>query len=283
VGVSSAGVEKSDLCSGIPIGEILIESGGRGFPMRLAAALLVLIAGLGTSAGAAPAGGEMVSYPSGADTVKGFLALPEGAGRHPAILLVHHWWGLDDFTKDRARHFAAEGYVALAVDLYRGETAGSDAEKAHELSRGLPEDRALQDMEAAFAYLGRRADVDPNRIGAVGWCMGGGYALALAVAEPRLAAEVIYYGRLVTDPAAIAKIHAPLLGNFGALDKGIPPDSVRAFEKAARSAGKEVDFEVFDGVGHAFASSIEPNGNDTPQAREANRRTDEFFAKTLKK
>jgi carboxymethylenebutenolidase len=226
------------------------------------------------------AAGKEVQYKSGDETVSGYLALPEKPGAHPGIVVIHEWWGLNDWVKEKARAFAAKGYVALAVDLYRGTTA-SDPDTAHQLARGLPEDRAARDLEAAFAYIASRPDVDGRRIGAVGWCMGGGYSLALALEEPKLAAAVIYYGRLATDAKAIQKIRARLLGNFGQEDKGIPPDSVRAFEAQARKAGVEADFKIYPAAGHGFASSRDPAVFRTDAARDADARTDAFLAKAL--
>jgi carboxymethylenebutenolidase len=226
---------------------------------------------------------QVVQYPSGSEKVSGYLAIPSIPGPHGALLVIHQWWGLDDWTRAKAERFADDGYVALAVDLYRGKTSNGDPEVAHELSRGLPEDRAIQDLKAAFDYLASRADVDPARIGVIGWCMGGGYSLAAAIAEPKLAACVVYYGRLVTDAAEIRSIRCPILGNFGALDRGISPDSVRAFEKSARAAGKTVDFKIYGDAGHAFASSSDPKVSRPADARDANARTDAFLAKYLGK
>jgi len=232
--------------------------------------MAILLMGVGAAAG------EEVSYPSGAETVRGELYAPTAKGRHPAIIVIHEWWGLNDFARAKAKKFAADGYVALAVDLYRGK-ATADPEIAHQLARGLPEDRARRDLRAAFAYLATRPDVDPARIGVVGWCMGGGYALQLAVEEPKLAAAVIYYGRLVTDEKEVAKIRAPLLGNFGADDQGIPATSVRAFK-----APNGVDFKVYEGAGHAFASSSKKEVFRPEAAKDADTRTTTFFTRTLK-
>ena len=119
-----------------------------------------------------PAKTETVTYKSGEETVNGFLALPDGDGRHPAIVVIHEWWGLNDQVKEDAQKLAAQGYVALAVDLYRGKVA-TTPDEAHELMRGVPDDRGIRDLEAAFAYLAARPDVKPGKIGSVGWCMGG--------------------------------------------------------------------------------------------------------------
>src|SRR4051794_4088837 len=104
--------------------------------------------------------------------------------------------------------------------------------------RGLPEDRAVADLEAGFATLAARPDVDPTRIGSVGWCMGGGYSLALAAHEPKLRAAVVNYGRLITAKDTLSGIHAAVLGNFAGDDQGIPPADVLEFEKAMKGVGK---------------------------------------------
>jgi carboxymethylenebutenolidase len=245
--------------------------------------LLVFASVLVTSATAlaAAAKTETVSFKSGNETVSAFLALPEGPGRHPALVVIHEWWGLNDWVKEEAQKFAGEGYVALAVDLYRGKAA-ADPGEAHELSRGLPQDRAVRDMKAAIDYLASRPDVDKSKIGSVGWCMGGGYSLALALNEPRLAACAINYGRLVTDPAEIAKIHAPILGNFGALDRGITPDDVHAFGEAMDKAGKEGNVKIYEGAGHAFENPNNKDGYRPEAAADAWQRMVDFFNEKLK-
>ncbi len=227
------------------------------------------------------AAGTMVSYPSGSETVSGYLAAPEGPGKKPAIVVIQEWWGLNDFVKAKTDGFAKQGYVALAVDLYRGKVA-TDPDTAHQLMRGMPEDRALRDLKAAVAYLRTRPDVDGPKVGSVGWCMGGGWSLNLAVAEPTLAGAVIYYGHLMTDDATIANLKVPLLGNFGGQDKGIPVDSVRAFEAKAKKDGKNVDFKIYPDAGHGFASSKDPKVFRPEDAKDADARTNAFFEKVLK-
>jgi carboxymethylenebutenolidase len=139
----------------------------------------------------------------------------------------------------------------------------------------------MSDLKGAFDYLAARPDVDPKRIGVVGWCMGGGYALALGIEEPRLGAVVINYGRLVTDPATIAKIKSPVQGNFGATDKGIPAEDVRAFGKALSATNPAVDFMVFDGAGHAFMNPNNKSGYVAASAEKAWKRIDAFLATHL--
>ncbi len=224
--------------------------------------------------------GTTVSYPSGPETVSAYLATPDGGGKKPAIVVIHEWWGLNDFAKGKADDFAKQGYVALAVDLYRGKVA-TESDMAHQLMRGMPEDRALRDLKAAVAYLRSRPDVDGAKVGSVGWCMGGGWSLNLAFAEPTLAGAVLYYGHLMADPATIASLKVPLLGNFGGQDQGIPPRDVREFEEVAKKDGKSVDFKIYPDAGHGFASSKDPTVYRPADAKDADARTNAFFAKVL--
>jgi carboxymethylenebutenolidase len=246
----------------------------------LLSVLCVLALGLALASQAHPAKTETVSYKSGDETVSGYLALPEGGGKHPAVILIHEWWGLNDWVKEQSQKFAAEGYVALAVDLYRGKVATSPDE-AHELMRGVPQDRGMRDLEAAFAYLAARPDVKTDRIGSAGWCMGGGYSIQLAVAETKLAACIVNYGPLPTEAANLAKIKAPVLGNFGADDRGIPADAVRAFAAAMKTAGKTADVKIYDGAGHAFENPNNKDGYRPEAAADAWQRMTGFFKKTL--
>jgi carboxymethylenebutenolidase len=223
---------------------------------------------------------ETVKFPSGNDTVSAFLAVPDKPGQYAALIVVHEWWGLNDWVKEQTEKLAAEGYVALAVDLYRGEVA-IDPEKAHELMRGLPQDRAVRDLQAAFAYLATRKDVKTDRIGTIGWCMGGGLALQLAIHQPRLAACVVNYGSLPTDPNDIQQIFAPVLGNFGAEDRGITPSDVAAFEKTMKGLNRRVDVKIYNGAGHAFENPNNSTGYRQEDARDAWSRTLAFLHKAL--
>jgi carboxymethylenebutenolidase len=223
-----------------------------------------------------------VSYKSGDETVKGILYTPAGNGPFPAIVVVHEWWGLNDWVKEQASKLADLGYVTLAVDLYRGKVA-DNSDTAHELSRALPPDRAARDLHAAVEYLQSQSNVRKDRIGSIGWCMGGGYSLEVALQEPTLAACVINYGHLATDPAAIQKIHAAVLGNFGAQDKGISPADVEKFQKALQDAGKSADIKIYADAGHGFQNPVNGNGYRAEDTKDAWQRTVSFFDRTLKK
>jgi carboxymethylenebutenolidase len=221
-----------------------------------------------------------VSFPSGPESGHGLLYEPSGSGPHAGLIVIHEWWGLNDWIKEQAQRFAGEGYVVLAVDLYRGQVA-TDADTAHQLSRGLPQDRGVRDLTSAAAFLAHQKNVDPHRIGAIGWCMGGGYAAQLAVADPDLQAVSINYGSLPTDRGALEKIHAAVLGNFGGLDRGITPDDVHAFETAMHSLGKSVDTKIYPDAGHAFENPNNKSGYRAGDAADAQARSSHFLAEHL--
>jgi carboxymethylenebutenolidase len=228
------------------------------------------------------ANGKTVSYKSGDDVVHGVLYAPRGKGPFPALVVIHEWWGLVPWVKAQASKLADQGYVTLAVDLYRGKATDSP-EVAHELMRGLPEDRAGRDLLAAVQFLKAQKNVNPARIGAIGWCMGGGYALDLAIADPSLAADVINYGHLATDPARLERIHAPILGLFGAQDKGITPADVHKFEHDLRQMDKKVEVHIYPDAGHAFENPNNKAGYRPQDAADAWNRTLAFLAANLKK
>jgi carboxymethylenebutenolidase len=228
------------------------------------------------------ADGKSVSYKSGDDTVQAILYTPAGNGPFPALIVIHEYWGLNDWVKDQASKLADQGYEALAIDLYRGKVA-TTPDMAHELMRGVPEDRAKRDLHAAFLFLESRSNVKKERIGAIGWCMGGGYSLDVALDEPTLAADVINYGHLATDPAAIDKVNAPILGLFGGLDRGITPDDVHQFEAAMKKAGKKINIKIYDDAGHAFENPNNKDGYRPADAADAWKRTVAFLADNLKK
>ena len=236
---------------------------------------------LTSAALALPAKTETIALRSGDETVSAYLAVPDSGGPHPALVVIHEWWGLNDWVKEQAQKFAERGYMTLAVDLYRGKVA-YDPNLAHELSRGLPQDQAIRDLKAAFNYLASRPDVRKDKIGSVGWCMGGGFSLLLAVNESKLAACVVNYGSLPTDKDEIQKIQAPMLGNFGAEDRGIPPSAVAAFEDAMKAEHKSIEVKIYDGAGHAFENPNNKLGYREAAANDAWARTLAFLNRTLK-
>jgi carboxymethylenebutenolidase len=225
-----------------------------------------------------------VSFKSGDETASGVLFTPAAKGNEklPAIVVIQEWWGLNDWVKQQAEELASQGYETLAVDLYRGKVAKT-RDEAHELMSGLPAQRAMRDLQGAVAYLKSRPNVDPSKIGAIGWCMGGGYAAELAVAEPTLAADVVNYGQLPESDAEVKAIKAKMLGNFGGKDQGIPAESVHKFEQQMKANGNPVDFKIYPDAGHGFQNPVNKSGYNPQATADAKKRISDFFAATLKK
>ena len=251
--------------------------------LSLAAALVPLFA----ASALADVKTSMVTVKSGDEEIKGFLAVPEGKGPFPALVVIQEWWGLNDWIKENAKRMAEKGYVALAPDLYRGRVT-DNPKVAMTLLKGMPSDRALRDLNAAVDFLAARKNVEKGKIGSVGWCMGGGLSLQLALHDKRLVSCVMCYGRVIDDADKLKSLHAKILGIFGEQDNGIPAKDVRAFESALKEAGRSVErIHIFEGAGHGFMRAN--NGsNPNPEFREAQARQaweeiDAFFAKTLQK
>lgn len=243
------------------------------YKLTISMFLLMVIIFPSMSAGERQIKISTVTYSSGSDTISSFLAQPEGTGPFPALVVIHEWWGINDQIKDVTKKFAQEGYVALAVDLYRGEIT-TDAGEARKLSQRLPKSRAIQDMLAALSYLQKQPIVIKNKIGSIGWCMGGGYSLQMAINSSELAACVIYYGRLETDEEQLKRITSPVIGFFGEEDSAIPVESVKSFQETMKNLGKKVEIHIYPGAGHAFA-------NPTRSSAYRPKATEDAWSKTL--
>jgi len=191
--------------------------------------------------------------------LRGYLARPlEGAPGGPAILVIHEWWGLNDNIRAMTRQLAVEGYTALAVDLYEGRSSADPAEARHLAGEAMSRvPRVETNLRLARAHLAER--FEPARVGVIGWCFGGGWSLQTALLLPdEIDATVMYYGRVVTDPAQLAPLRTPLLGVFAGRDRGIPIGQVREFERVLEQLGKPATIVVFEDADHAFAN---PSGN----------------------
>lgn len=192
-----------------------------------------------------------------------YLSVPEGAGPFSAVLLIHEWWGLNDHIRHQADRLAADGYVALAIDLYGGQVA-TTRDEAMALMKGVEDGAAHAVLSAGWNFLASDA-VKANRRGVIGWCFGGGWSLQHVLATPDVDAGVIFYGRLNTDPKALARIQAPLLGVFGNRDQGIPVETVDEFEAALTEAGVIHEIHRFDAE-HAFANPSSAHYDDISAA-----------------
>lgn len=225
---------------------------------------------------APPARGTDVEIAGG----RAYLSLPPNAtAPMPAVVVIHEWWGLNDHIKHWADRLAEDGYAALAVDLYGGQVA-TTSEQAMAIMRAVDETRAKEILTAAHRFLREDARIQATRRGVIGWCFGGAWALQQAILQPDLDAAVIYYGRLVTDEAALSGIRAQLLGVFANRDQSIPPDAVAGFAQALQRAGKSIELHQYD-ADHGFAN---PSGAhyETDDAADAWSHVRAFLTRTLK-
>ncbi|MGW8252046.1 MAG: dienelactone hydrolase family protein [Anaerolineales bacterium] len=225
------------------------------------------------------ANGKMVDFPSNEHTTPGYLAVPEGAGRYPGLVVIQEWWGLVPHIKDVAKRFAGEGFVALAPDLYHGQAA-SEPDEARKLSMELDRERAVAEILAALAYLQSLDKVAPKKIGVVGFCMGGSLTVATAAASQEVGAAVVFYG-MPRDLDIVDTIQAPLLGLYGEQDHGIPVDLVRSFESKLQEVGVDHEVQIYPNAGHAFFNDTRPHIYQPQAAQDAWQRTLDWFTRHL--
>lgn len=187
-----------------------------------------------------------------------FVAWPESKAPAPAIIVAHEWWGLTAHIRTIAERLAREGYVGVVPDLYHGKVA-EDADRAHILSRGLEYPAADRDIDSAVAWLHRNPRVDAKKTAVIGFCMGGGVALAYGLHSPDLSAVVMFYGPPFADSTQLAALNAPLMGHFGQLDEGIPPARANAFRDLLQKTGHPAEIYVYPKAGHAFMNDTRPS------------------------
>jgi len=212
--------------------------------------------------------GDMVSFASNGDSAQGYLAIPE-SGTGLGVLVVQEWWGLVPHIKRVCDRLATEGFVALAPDLYHGEIAEhTEMDKAAQLMTALPPDRAARDMAGAVDYLRAHEAVQNPRIGVIGFCMGGMLTLVLAAQQgDKIGAAVPFYGAPLGDNEPDwSNLRAKVRGFFAEQDDFFPPAAVKELEAKLRGMGKNVEFEVVPGTGHAFHNEENALGTHDPDA-----------------
>jgi carboxymethylenebutenolidase len=223
--------------------------------------------------------GEMVEFRANGRMASGYLSLPEKPG--PGVLVIQEWWGLVDHIKNLADRFAAEGFVALAPDLYHGDMTKSP-DQAGKMLMALNIGEAGKDMRGAAQYLLARDDVQPKKVGAVGFCMGGQLALFAAAEFPEeVSAAVDFYGIHPNVKINPENLSGPVLGHFGTRDKSVPESSVKALVDSVRSHGKSMEAHFYD-ADHAFFNDTRPEVYNPEAAKLAWERTLEFFRKSLR-
>lgn len=225
----------------------------------------------------------MVQYSSGNVTMKAFVAAPQTKEKRPAVIIVQEWWGLTDHIKDIARRYAAEGYVAIAPDLYSrlGYALTTDAGEAGKLMNTLKQEDGLNDLNATVAYLKSVPEVDGARIGVTGFCMGGSYALMLPCVNPAIKAAVPFYGQVPNPDAPLQKLSAPVLYLYGEDDGWITKADVQRLAAALKKYNKPGEIKTYPGAPHAFFRDNDPSVYRPEAAKDAWSRTKAFFKQHL--
>lgn len=222
---------------------------------------------------------EMIEFASNGRQTSGYLAIPD-TYRGPGVVVIQEWWGLVGHIKDVADRFAREGFVALAPDLYHGETA-AEPDEAQKLMMSMEMDKAAQDLSGAVTYLSGHAAVQPKAIGSVGFCLGGGLSLYLATIQP-IDACVVYYGVLPGAQPDLSMLRGPVLGHYAEHDDSASPDKARALESQIRGLGKQVELQIYPGTTHAFFNDDRPEVYNAAAATTSWQRTLAFFREHLR-
>lgn len=223
--------------------------------------------------------GEMVQFPFAGGATGGYLAVPE-QGSGPGVIVLQEWWGLVDHIKDVCDRFAAEGFVALAPDMYHGKSTKSPDE-AGKLMMALRIDEAERDLSAAVNYLETQDSTSSAKVGVVGFCMGGALALYAASKNSKIGACVVFYGIHPNVKPDLPKLHAPVLGNYGEKDHSVPPAVVHELEQKLKALGKQVDMKIYKDADHAFFNDTRPEVYDADAAADAWQRTIAFLRQHL--
>ena len=219
-----------------------------------------------------------VEFEANGGTANGYLAEPEGEG--PGLVVLGEWWGLDEAERDVVDRFAKEGFVALAPDLYHGETTREPSEAQKQLM-AMNMDEAEKEMRGAVKYVLAHPKCN-GHVGSIGFCAGGGLSVWAAAENPHVGAAVTYYYVMPHGKPDFSKISAPVQGHFGTNDDFISVDDAKALEAELLAAGVDAAFEYYEGAGHAFADQHDRLGNyEEGHAKKAWDRTVSFLKKHL--
>jgi carboxymethylenebutenolidase len=225
--------------------------------------------------------GEMVDFPSNGSTAPGYLATP-ASGSGPGVLVIQEWWGLVDHIKDVCDRFAAEGFVTLAPDLYRGAKS-DEPDEAGKLMMALNLEQAGKDLSGAVDLLEERSTGDG--IGVVGFCMGGGLALVLGTLRPDAVKAVVPFYGVIPWPSAQpdwSKLNGAVLGHYAEKDAFFTPAAAQDLENTLKSLGKDVEIIVYPDVDHAFFNDTRPEVHDAEASNTAWQRTLDHFRRVLR-
>ena len=223
--------------------------------------------------------GEIVRFQSNGQGAEGYLAKP-ASGSGPGVVVIQEWWGLVPHIKEICDRLANEGFVALAPDLYHGKAA-AEPDEAQKLMMGLEMDRAAKDMSGAVDYLLGLDAATGDKVGCVGYCMGGGLSLYLASLKSQIGACVIYYGVLPGTQPDLANVQAAVLGHYGENDNCAGPAAARGLETSLKRLGLQVEFHIYPGTEHAFFNDTRPEIYNEEAAKLSWERTLPFFREQL--
>ena len=211
--------------------------------------------------------------------VRAYVARPQGAGPYPVVIMLHEWWGIKPDIIAKADALAADGYIVIAPDLYRGITTSWIPTAIYQVST-VATTQIDTDLDSVVTWASAQPDVDAKRIAVMGFCFGGGTALRYAVQTPAITATAILYGAVITDPTLLKQLNGPVLGIFGTADTMIPVSEAQALDNALLSAGIPHDIQLYDGAGHAFVSDMDTIATD-PNAQKAWQELRHFLATTF--
>jgi carboxymethylenebutenolidase len=221
-----------------------------------------------------------IEFTTSAGTAPGYLAVPQGESG-PATIVLQEWWGVDDHIRSICDRFAAEGFYALAPDIYRGETT-TQPDEAQQKMMAMSMEQAEKDMCGAAAFLRSQPGVTSSKVGSVGFCLGGGLAIWAAAECEEIGAAVTFYYVMPHGKPDFSKISGPVLGHFGTADEFVPVEDAKKLESELRDAGVDVHFEFYEGAGHAFFNDTDRLGTFDAEARDtAWQRTVSFLSSSL--
>lgn len=224
--------------------------------------------------------GQRVEFASNGHTCQGYFAAP-ASGKGPAVVVIQEWWGIVEHIEDLVDRFAAEGFVAIAPDLYHGKTTKSPDE-AGKLLMELDIERADREIAGAGDYLLQRPECSSSKFGVIGFCMGGALAQYAATTNgEKVGAAISFYGGFKKVNPKWEDLSAPILLIYAENDQGVPAEQGRALHKRLRDLGKDAEIVVYPGADHAFFNDTRPAVYNADAAADAWRRTLEMFRRNL--
>jgi carboxymethylenebutenolidase len=193
---------------------------------------------------------------NGGPKVQAFVARPKGEGPFPVVIMVHEFFGLNKSIISKAEGLAQEGYFVIAPDTFRGSTTGWIPRAVYQVITTKTES-VNADLDSVYVWLESQPDVDPERIGVLGFCYGGRASLLYSLHNSSIAVTVVFYGSPETNPAVLENLPGPILGIFGGADQSIPVDEVRAFQESLAAAGIPNEVTIYEGQPHAFVTDMD--------------------------